>query len=49
MEYANRKQIPYVILAGETEISDGKLTLKNMLTGEQSLLSVDEIISLLAN
>jgi histidyl-tRNA synthetase len=49
MEYANRKQIPYVILAGETEINEGKLTLKNMLTGEQSLLWVDEILSLLAN
>lgn len=49
MEYANRKQIPYVILAGETEISEGKLTLKNMLTGEQSMLSVDEIISILTN
>ncbi len=49
MEYANRKQIPYVILAGETEISEGKLTLKNMLTGEQSLLLVEEILSLLTN
>lgn len=49
MEYANRKQIPYVILAGETEISEGKLTLKNMLTGEQSLLLVDEIISIITN
>jgi histidyl-tRNA synthetase len=45
MEYANRKKIPFVVLAGESEIQSGKLTLKNMETGEQSLLSTDDIIS----
>ena len=34
MSYANAKQIPFVALAGENEINDGKLTLKNMETGE---------------
>ena len=44
MSYANAKQIPYVALAGANEISEGKLTLKNMQTGEQQLLSPDELI-----
>ncbi len=44
MAYANAKQIPYVILAGETEISASMLMLKNMETGEQKLLSVEEVI-----
>ncbi len=44
MAYANAKQIPYVILAGETEISASKMMLKNMETGEQEFLSVEEAI-----
>ena len=44
MSYANAKQIPFVALAGETEMAAGKLTLKNMETGEQQLLSPDELI-----
>ncbi|MDO4802680.1 MAG: His/Gly/Thr/Pro-type tRNA ligase C-terminal domain-containing protein, partial [Prevotellaceae bacterium] len=44
MAYANAKQIPYVILAGETEISASKMMLKNMETGEQELISVEEAI-----
>ena len=44
LNYANQKQIPYVALAGENEISAGKLTLKNMETGEQQLLSPEELL-----
>ena len=44
MSYANAKQIPYVALAGETEIAAGKVTLKNMATGEQLLVTPDELI-----
>ena len=44
MSYANQKQIPFVVLAGESEMAQGKVTLKNMLTGEQSLVSPDELI-----
>ena len=44
MSYANAKQIPFVALAGENEIAQGKVTLKNMATGEQSLVSTDELI-----
>ena len=47
MAYANAKQIPFVVLAGENEMSQGKLTLKNMETGEQQLLSPDELVSIL--
>ena len=44
MAYANAKQIPFVALAGENEMAEGKLTLKNMESGEQSLVTIDEII-----
>ena len=44
MSYANQKQIPFVALAGENEMAAGKLTLKNMATGEQQLLTIDELI-----
>ena len=46
MSYANAKQIPFVALAGENEMSAGKLTLKNMLTGDQQLVSAEELISI---
>ena len=45
MSYANAKMIPFVALAGENEIAEGKLTLKNMVTGEQSLVTPEELIS----
>ena len=44
MSYANNSSICYVALAGENEINEGKVTLKNMSTGEQQLVSVDELI-----
>ncbi|WP_299457161.1 histidine--tRNA ligase [uncultured Microscilla sp.] len=43
-KYANRKSIPYVVIVGEEEMKSGKLTLKNMDSGEQEALTVDEII-----
>ncbi len=46
MGYANAKHIPFVALAGENEMAEQKITLKNMETGEQSLLSIEEIISI---
>ncbi len=45
MNYANDKHIRFVALFGEEEIKQGKISLKNMLTGEQSMLSVEEIES----
>ena len=47
MSYANAKNIPFVALAGENEMAEGKLTLKNMGTGEQSLLTVEEAIKVI--
>ena len=44
MGYANDKQIPFVAIVGENEMAEGKLTLKNMTTGEQSLLTSDELL-----
>ncbi len=48
MIYANRKDIPFVILAGEEEIASRKFTVKNMSTGEQQLLGVEEMIKILS-
>lgn len=44
MNYANRKGVKYVILAGETEIADGCVTLKNMESGEQSRIAVAGLV-----
>ena len=44
MAYANSKNVPFVAIAGESEIEQGKFTLKNMATGEQSLVNVEELI-----
>ncbi len=45
MSYANAKQIPFVALAGESEMAEGMITLKNMETGEQQQLSPDELVA----
>lgn len=44
MSYADAKKIPFVAIVGETEMAEGKINLKNMLTGEQSMLTIDELI-----
>jgi histidyl-tRNA synthetase len=49
MNYANKKQIPYVILAGDTEMEAEKFTLKNMGSGEQKLVTCEELIKILSN
>ena len=43
-KYADKLRIPYVIVIGEDEIATGKLTLKNMETGEQEKKTIEEII-----
>ncbi len=45
MNYANAKQIPFVALAGENEMNEGKVTLKNMATGQQQTLTAEELIA----
>ena len=44
MQYANTKQIPFVALVGENEMNEGKVTLKNMETGEQQMLTPKELL-----
>lgn len=48
LDYADRKNIPFVILIGSDEMETGQLTLKNMKTGEQQKLNTDDIIASLA-
>ena len=47
MSYANAKNIPFVAIAGETEMNEGKFTLKNMLTGEQHAVTADELLAMM--
>ena len=49
MGYANSKNIPFVALVGETEMNEGKVTLKNMTTGEQTLVTPEELIAAIRN
>ena len=47
MSYANAQGVPYVALVGENEMAEGKVTLKNMATGEQCQLSPDDVVKTL--
>lgn len=49
MSYGNAKSIPFVALVGENEMNEGKVTLKNMTTGEQNLVTPDELVALMRN
>lgn len=48
LDYADRKNIPFVILIGSDEIQSGLLTLKNMKSGEQQKLNAEDLIASLA-
>ena len=45
MQYANARQIPFVALAGESEMAAGTFTLKNMQTGEQTAVTTEQLIA----
>jgi histidyl-tRNA synthetase len=45
MSYANAKQIPFVAIVGESEMAEGKVNLKNMTTGEQMMVTADELVA----
>ena len=45
MSYANAKNIPFVAIVGENEMAEGKLMLKNMESGDQSLVTANELIA----
>jgi histidyl-tRNA synthetase len=47
MKYADQKQIPYVILVGEDEMKSGRLTVRNMSTGEQNIMTPDQFIDMI--
>lgn len=44
MSYANAKQVRFVALAGESEVAEDKITLKDMITGEQQLIAKDALV-----
>ena len=44
MTFANNKNINYVVLVGSDEMASGKLTVKNMKTGEQHAFTIEELI-----
>jgi histidyl-tRNA synthetase len=43
-QYASRKKIPYVVVMGENEVRENKVTMKNMGSGEQEMMSLEEVI-----
>lgn len=45
MSYADAKRIPFVAIIGENEMAEEKITLKNMITGEQSMVTIDILIN----
>lgn len=45
LNYANKLGIPYVIIIGDEELKENKVTFKNMQTGEQILCSSEELIT----
>ena len=47
MAYANAKAVPFVAIAGENEMKEGKITLKDMMTGEQRLVTPEEMINII--
>lgn len=47
MAYANALNIPYVAIIGDSELAEGKVTLKNMTTGEQATLDTESLIAAL--
>ena len=44
MGYADTKKIPFVAIVGETEMAAGQINLKNMITGQQTMVSLQELI-----
>ncbi len=49
MKYADRLEIPYVLVIGENEVKESKVAFKDMVTGSQDLITVEEVIERLTN
>jgi histidyl-tRNA synthetase len=47
MSYANARGIPFVVIVGEEEMTSGRMTVKDMQTGEQTKLTPDELVSMM--
>ena len=47
MAYANANAVPFVAIVGDSEMDAGKVMLKNMITGEQRLMTIDEVVECL--
>ena len=47
MSYADDNKIPYVAIIGESELENGTIALKNMISGEQQSMTIDELIQTL--
>ncbi|MCK6694759.1 MAG: histidine--tRNA ligase [Thermoanaerobaculia bacterium] len=47
-EYAAKRNIPYVVIVGETEMNTGMITVKNQISGEQTNMTVEELIGIIA-
>jgi len=47
MSYANSRNVAFVAMAGETELASNRITLKNMISGDQQTVSIDEFLMLL--
>jgi len=48
MGYADKNNIPFVVIAGSKEIEDNKVTVKNMLSGEQNTYSINELLTIIS-
>ncbi len=48
MTWANNKNIPFVAIVGEDELAQGKINLKNMLSGDQQMVDAQELIKILS-
>lgn len=49
MKYADRLEIPYVLVIGENEVKESKVAFKDMISGDQELITVEEVIERLTN
>lgn len=49
MGYADDNAVPYVAIIGETEMAQGMVTVKDMVTGEQSMLTLEQAIEKISN
>jgi histidyl-tRNA synthetase len=47
LSYADNKKIPYAALVGSEEMKSGSVTVKNLSSGEQSTLTMDELLHVL--